>query len=201
MNPPTNPPRPGSRNRLILFISALATITVVVVVIVLVRPLPYRNELPAAWGDDCLGDPGVITDVFSTSSFTNAEISHGRFLEDPWYECSWTWNADEQSNGHQTIKLDVKVLGKKEFDDYGVLIETIRSSDLERIDAESIEGFDSGYCSSAVDGTQFVCRGSVGNLQVGIVVTGGGDEIGSSGVTLEDFLVEVGANVRNQLAR
>jgi hypothetical protein len=193
--------RTRSRHRLIWLISALATIAVVVVVTVLVRPLPYRNELPAAWGDDCLGDPEVIRDVFSTSSFTNAEIAHGRFLEDPWYECSWTWADEGQGNGHQTIKLDVKVLGEKEFDDYGVLIETIRSSDLERIDAESIEGFDSGYCSSAVDGTQFVCRGSVGNLQVGIVATGGGDEIGGSGVTVEDFLVEVGANVRNQLAR
>lgn len=193
--------RMRSRNRLILLISVLVTVVIVVVVIVLVRPIPYRNQLPGAWGDECLGDPEVIRDVFSSSSFTNAEITHGRFLEDPWYECSWTWNADGQSDGHQTIKLDVKVLGKKEFDDYSVLIETIRSSDLERIDAESIEGFDSGYCSSAIDGTQFVCRGSVGNLQVGIVTTGGGDEIGSSGVTVEDFLVEVGADVRNQLAR
>jgi hypothetical protein len=184
-----------------LLISALATIAVVVVVIVLVRPLPYRNEYPSAWGGDCLGGPEVISDVFSASSFTNAEITHGKFLEDPWYECSWAWNAEGQSSEHQTIKLDVKVLGKKKFDDYRVLIETIRSSDLERIDAESIEGFDSGYCSSAIDGTQFVCRGAVGNLQVGIVATGGGDEIGSSGVSVEDFLVEVGANVRNQLAR
>ncbi|WP_270116543.1 hypothetical protein [Glycomyces algeriensis] len=172
------------------------------VVIILARPLPYRNQLPAAWGDDCLGDPAVISDVFSPAAFSQARIDHGRFLDDPWYECSWTWNPGGGSAEHQSISLEVKVLADDEFEDYSGLIETIRSSDFEQIDAESIAGFDSGYCSSSIGGTsQFVCRGAAGNLQVGIVATGGNDEVGDSGITVEDYLVEVGAFVREQLAR
>lgn len=189
-----------SRNRLILLTSLLAMASVVVVII-LMRPLPYRSQLPAGWGESCLGDPEVISDVFSADSFSQADISHGRSLDDPWYECSWIWNPEGSSTGHQTIRLEVKVLGDDEFEDYAGLIETIRSGELERVDAESIAGFDSGYCSSSIDGTQYVCRGADGNLQVGVVATGGDDEIGSSGITVEDYLVEVGANVRDQLTR
>lgn len=205
MNPPTSSKLPQrilwSRDRPILLVSVLAAIAVVVIVIILLRPPDYRNQLPAVWGEGCLGDPEVISDVFSDDSFSRAGITHGRNLDDPWYECSWTWNPEDAGNGHQTIRLEVEVLGDDEFDDYDGLIETIRSGDWERVDAESITGFESGYCSSSIDGTQYVCRGIDGNLQVGIVATGGDDEIGYSGVTVEDYLSQVGAYIQDQLAR
>jgi hypothetical protein len=182
-----------------MLVSVLVAVAVVVLAVPALMPPSYRNQLPGAWAEGCLGNPAVISDVFSADSFSRAGISHGGYHDDRWYECRWTWNPE--GNGHQSISLEVEVLDGDEFDDYDGLIETIRHSDWERVEAEAIAGFDSGYCSSSVTTQQFVCRAVDSNLKVGIVATGGDEEIGTSGVSVEDYLAEVGAYVQDRLAR
>lgn len=177
----------------------LATIPVVAVVIVLVRPLPYRDDLPAAWGEECLGGPAVIDNAFTEAQYSRADIQYREAREQQSYSCSWTSKDDSQ----YTIDFDVSILDGSEFDSLDVDIQGVRDSDTESLEAEDIVGFDSGYCTSEINVEQFRCYAVDSNLKVKIMVTGGGSDGMPPGleVSLEDFLVEVGADVRNQLAK
>jgi hypothetical protein len=206
MNPPdSNKPRLGgrNRNRLILLTSLAATLAIVVAVIILVRPPKYRYELPGAWGDACLGDPAVITDVFSAGPFSKAGITHDRYSDNRWYQCSWEWNLEGVGGWRQFVDLRIDVLDGDEHDDYDVMIETIESeSTFTQLRVDEIKGFESGYCTSTVGLDDFDCEAVDSNLQVSLRINGGGNgEIGESGIAVEDYLSEVGAYIQEQLAR
>jgi hypothetical protein len=181
----------------------LTTIAVVVVVIVLVRPPDYRYQFPAAWGDGCLGDPEpeVISGVFSDGPFSEAGISHDKYRDSRWYQCSWTWDRESTSGSRQSIDLKIELLDGDEFDDYDVMIETIRREGVfTTLTVDEIAGFESGYCASSVGLDDYECYAVDSNLQV-TLLSYGGDEIGGSGIAVEDYLAEVGAYVKDQLAR
>lgn len=207
MNPPNNPNRTRlstrNRHRLILLAAVLAAIAVVVAVIILVRPPSYRYELPAAWDEGCLGDPEpeVISTVFDPGSFSKAGISHDDYGESRWYQCSWTWNGENRGGTRPSIDLKIEVLDGDEFDDYNVMIETIRSESVfTTLTTDKIAGFESGYCARSVGLDDYECYAVDSNLQVALLAYGG-DEIGGSGIAVEDYLAEVGAYIQDQLAR
>jgi hypothetical protein len=180
----------------------VATIVLVAVVINLLRPPDYRYELPAAWDKGCLGDPEpeVITDVFDPGTFSKANISHDNYGDSRWYQCSWTWDL-EGTGGRQSVDLRIDVLDGDEYDDYDVMIETIRNESVfTTLTADEIAGFESGYCASSVGLDDYECYAVDSNLQVTLLAYGG-DEIGGSGIAVEDYLAEVGAYVQDQLAQ
>ena len=208
MNPPINPNLPQrsrrGRDRLITLASVLAAVVVVAIVIVLVRPPDYRYELPAAWDEGCLGDPEpeVISDVFSAGPFSKAGISHDRYSDSRWYQCSWDWNLEGNGGWRQFVDLKIDVLDGDEFDDLDVDIETIRSEGIfTQLRVDEIDGFESGYCTSDVGFDDFDCKAVDSNLKISLRTNGGDGEIGESGVAVEDYLAVVGAYVQDQLAR
>lgn len=207
MNPPTSPDQPWlsrhSRNRLILLASVLGAVAVVIVVIIMVRPPTYRYQLPSAWSDACLGDPEVISDVFSASPFSKANITHDNYEDRRWYQCSWKWETEGTGGWRQSIDLKIEVLDGNEYNDYDALIETHRSeSTFEVLRVDEIHGFDSGYCTSSISFDDMACYAVDSNLKVSILTIGGiSGEIGESGIAVEDYLAEVGAYIQDQLAR
>lgn len=208
MIPPTSNSqhRLSSRNRkqLILLVSVLTIVAVAVVVIILVRPPDYRFELPGNWADGCIGDPEVITDVFSETQFSKASISHDKYSDHSrWYQCSWDWELEGTGGWRQFVDLQIDVLDGDEYDDLDGMIETVRSdSKFTLLTVEEIDGFESGYCTSTVGLDEFDCQAVDSNLKVSLRINGGGNgEIGDSGIAVEDYLAEVGAYVQDQLAR
>ncbi|MFC3493019.1 hypothetical protein [Glycomyces rhizosphaerae] len=183
--------------------AVLAAIAVAVAVIILVWPPAYRYELPAAWDEGCLGtpEPEVISAVFDPGSFSEAGITHDDYGDSRWYQCSWTWNHENSGGTRQSIDLKIDVLDGDEFDDYNVMIETIRSESVfTTLITDEIAGFESGYCASSIGLDDYECYAVDSNLKVALLTYGGG-EIGGSGIAVEDYLAEVGAYIQNQLAR
>lgn len=187
------------RHRLLLLISVPAVAVVAAIAFALLAVPSYRHELPANWGEECLGGPEVIADTFTETQYSRVSIQHGETRGQQWYRCSWT-SKDES---RYTLDIEISLLDGEEYDSLDVDIEGVRDSDTESLEAEEIVGFDSGYCTSEITVEQFRCYAVDSNLRVEIMVTGGGSDGMPSGleVSLEDYLADVGANVQEQLAR
>lgn len=203
MNPPVNALRSQrsswGRRRLLLLVPISAVVVVAVIVFAFLMVPSYRHELPATWGEQCLGDPEVIDDTFTEARYSRVSIQHGEDRSQQWYSCSWT----SKNESSYTLDIEVNVLDGKEYDSLDVDIQGVRDSDTESLEAESIAGFDSGYCTSEIAVEQFRCYAVDSNLRVKIMVTGGGSDgmPPGLGISLKDYLAEVGANVQEQLAR
>lgn len=203
MNPPVSSYRSQrswwGRHRLLLLVSVPAVVVVAAIVIALLMVPSYRHELPATWGEECLGGPDVINDTFTEAQYSRVSIQHGETRGQQWYSCSWT-SKDESM---YTLDIDVSILDGEEYDSLDVDIQGVRDSDTESLEAEDVAGFDSGYCTSEIAVEQFRCYAVDSNLKVKIMATGGGSDGMPPGleVSLEEYLTDVGVNIQEQLAR
>jgi hypothetical protein len=200
MNPQANSQQSRwSRHRVLLLISASVLVIVIAIVFALFMVPSYRHEFPAAWGEECLGGPEVIDDALTETRFSPVSIQHGESQGQQWYSCSWT----SEDESRYTLDIEVSVLDGKKYDGLDVDIQGVRDSDTESLEADDIVGFDSGYCTSEINVEQFRCYAVDSNLRVKIMVTGGGTDgmPPGLGVSLEEYLADVGADVRAQLAR